>query len=238
MPNPTTLLGFNWQEQHVESNIQNASGFITSESHAAFACPPTLASLISGAAGSGAAFDIPAVSIGLVENYSVAEGQQVVKIYEIGSVRSYLLAARADGQVSLNRVLLKDNSLLRHLYAAFRDKNGKFNAMIGNSAPGVQVVDVGGTVPGTVNPAGNGKDDFFFGLHNPLFKNPFGFMIFMKSQANDFYSAQFFENCLVSSHGFASSSSGVVVQEAAAFRYDRMLGMNIRAIQRGTAQAA
>lgn len=227
-----TLLGANWQEDHVQPAIKNADGFVTSESHGCYAGPPTLSSIIAGGSTGASAFDMPVVSIGLVENYSIAEGQQVIKIYEIGSTRSYLVASRADGQISLNRVLLRDNSLMRHLYAAYKDKNGKFNSMIGDSNPGVQTADVGRSPPGTVDPAGNGKSDFFFGLHNPLFKRPFGFMIFMQSQTNDFYSAQYYENCLITSHGYASSSAGVIVQEAAAMRYDRVVPVNIKAIRR------
>jgi len=226
----TSLLGFNWQEENVQPEIKNASGFITSESHVLGFAPPRLSQIVAGINPTLSAFDIPVVLGGVVENYSVANGQQVIKIYEIGSVRSYLLAARADGQISLNRVLLNNQSLMRMMYAAYKDSRGRFNALIGNSSPGVQTIDVGNSLPGTVNTNGNGTNDFFFDMQNPIFRAPFGTMIFMKSADNKPYSAMFFEDCLISSHGFASSSSGVVIQEAASMRFGRAVPVNVRAL--------
>lgn len=225
-----SLMNYNWQEDHVQPEIESANTFVTSESHVLAFGPPELRQVVAGTNANLSAFDIPVVLAGVVENYSVANGQQVVKIFEVGSVRSYTIAARADGQVSLNRVLLNNQSLLRMMYAAYRDKRGRFNALIPSNSPGVQVIDVGNSLPGTVNSNGLGTNDFFFNMQNPIFRAPFGGMIFFKSANNQSYSAMYFENSLVTSHGIASSSSGVVLQEAAAFRYDRMVPVNVRAL--------
>jgi hypothetical protein len=117
------------------------------------------------------------------------------------------------------------------MYAAYRSSTGSFKALIPPQSPGIQTVDVGSSMPGTVN---DGTNDFFFAMQSPLFKNSFGAMIFMKDAANKVYSAAYFENCLVASHGFAASSSGVIVQEAASFRYDRILPVNVRSLTLAT----
>jgi len=223
MSSANSLLTFNYTEQNVQPAIKNASGFITSESQVIGFGPPTVDQVVSGSAFSQTAnaFDIPVVLAGVVENYSWAQGQQVIKIYEIGSVLSYVIASRADGQVSLNRVLLNNQSLMRMMYAAYGAKNGTFKPLIGTNSPGIQLIDSGNTLPGTVNPDDDGNRDFFFNMNHALFRNTFGSIIFLEDTKKQAYGAVYFENCLVSSHGIAVSSGGLIVQEAAAFRYTR-----------------
>lgn len=221
MASANSLLSFDWRESHVQPAIQNANGFITSESQVIGFGPPTVSQIVTGSAGAlnANAFDIPVVLAGVVENYSWAQGQQVIKIYEIGSVLAYDIASRADGQVSLNRVLLNNQSLLRMMYAAYGARNGTFKPLIGTSSPGVQIIDSGNSLPGTVNPDDDGNRDFFFNMNHPLFRNTFGSIVFLEDVQKRAYGAVYFENCLVSSHGIAVSSGGLIVQEAAAFRY-------------------
>lgn len=231
MPDTTTgLFGWNFKDQHVQPSISEQS-YITSESQLIAFGPPNLSDLASAPAGTVPETDsrtIAVVPAGLVENFSVAQGQQVIKLYEIGSVRSYILGARADGQISLNRVLYNGESLMRMMYAAYKAKNGLFQALTGNSAPGVREIDVGTIAPGTVNAAGQSGHDFFFNMQNVLFRQQFGTLLFMKDQSGTPYSGMYFESCMIASHGFGTSSAGIVVQEAAGLRFDRMLPINVR----------
>jgi hypothetical protein len=229
MSSANSLLNFNFGEEHVQPAIKNADGFITSESQVIGFGPPTVDQIVagSGLAQTLNAFDIPVVLAGVVENYSWAQGQQVIKIYEIGSVLSYTIASRADGQVSLNRVLLNNQSLMRMMYAAYGATNGTFKPLIGVGSPGVQLIDAGNTLPGTVNPDDDGNRDFFFNMNHPLFRNTFGSIIFLEDTKKRAYGAVYFENSLVSSHGIAVSSGGLIVQEAAAFRYTRAVPVRV-----------
>lgn len=230
MPN-TGLYNWDFRDKHVQSSIERDGSYISSESQLIAFGPPYLSDMVTALGGTVTEADartIPVAPCGLVENFSFSQAQQLMKIFEIGSSRSYTLGGRSDGNLSFSRILYHGPSALRMVYAAYRAKNGAFNALVGNGAPGVRAIDIGSTPPGTVNAGGEPDHDYFFNLQNILFRQPVGGMLFMKSLDGKGYAGLYFEDSLVGSYASGTSSAGIVVQEQVAMRFDRIVPMQVR----------
>jgi hypothetical protein len=224
---------FNWdfRSRHVQPDIEEEDA-ITSESTLVAFGPSSLQAVAAGISGAAATIDARSVAIapaGVVENFTVSLGQQVIKLYEIGSSRAYMIGGRSDGQLSVARGLFNGPNLPRLMYAAFKDKSAAgFKPIVEANAPGVRTVDTGDIPPGTINAGGRPTHDFFANFQNPLFRIPFGTLMFMKDQAGRSYTGFYFESCLIATYGMGTSASGLAIQEAVGLRFDRALPVNVR----------
>lgn len=230
MPN-TGMNNWNFRDNHVQPSLEKEGSYISSESQLIAFGPPYLADLTSTTLGTVAEADartVPVAPCGLVENFSYSQAQQLMKIFEIGSSRSYTLGGRSDGNLSFSRVLYHGPSALRMVYSSYRAKNGSFDALVGNGAPGVRTVDTGNTPPGTVGAGGDSDHDYFFNMQNALFRQPVGCLLFMKSQDGKGYAGLYFEDALVGSYATGTSSAGIIVQEQVGMRFDRIAPMKVR----------
>ena len=230
MPNTQGLSGWSFQDKNVQPAIDKEK-FISFESSLVAFGPSTLAALAASSTGTIPETDSRTIAVyptGLVENMTYGGAQSVQKIFEIGSVRSYLVAGRPDGQVSLSRVLFHGPSLMRSVYASFKDKNGLYQSLTGNTAPGVKTISGGNTGPGTVNAGGEPDTDFFFNIQHPIFRTPFGMMVVFKDVQNNPYSSIYFETCLANTHGFGVTAGTVMVMESTSFTFERALPVNVR----------
>lgn len=224
---------FNWdfRSRHVQPELEDDDA-ITSESTLIAFGPSSLSAIAAGIGGTGNTLDARSVAIapaGLVENFTVSLGQQVIKMYEIGSSRAYMIAGRSDGQISIARGLFNGPNLPRMMYASFRDaRTGGFQPLVEANAPGVKSVNIGTVEPGTTNAGGLPTHDFFMNLQSNLFKIPFGTLMFMEDQARRAYTGFYFESCLLATYGMGTSAAGLAIQEAVGMRFDRAVPVNVR----------
>ena len=80
----TTLQDWNYGSQHVQINL-NGSDFVSAQTTLICAGPPRMASVSSIVSGT------PVLALGVTENFSVQQNQQLQRVFEIGSARSYLI---------------------------------------------------------------------------------------------------------------------------------------------------
>jgi hypothetical protein len=236
-PNPSNQGLANWRfkDDHVQPALDQ-SKFISFESCLISAGPPQLTDLAAAATGTVPDTDsrtIAVYPIGLIENFTTGQGQSVNKLFEIGSVRSYLFAGRPDGQASFQRILFHGPSALRSIFASYKDANNLFGSLIGNSAPGTQTIKSGNIAPGTISAAGQPDHSFWFNLQNILFRNSFGLLLYMKDTAGTPYAGLYYENAMITQQGFGISAGTVSVMEQISLTYERISPVNVRFVVGG-----
>lgn len=232
-PGTQGLAGWSFQDTHVQPEIKK-DAYLSFESALVSFGPALVSDLAASATGLIPETDSRSIAVyptGLIENLTYGGGQAVQKIFEIGSVRSYLVAGRPDGQVSLSKVLFHGPSLMRSMYASYKDSKGLYQSLVGNTAPGVKSVSGGNIAPGTVNAGGQPDHDFFFNLQHPLFRRPFGMLLYLKDVTNVPYSGIYFETAIPNAHGFGLTAGTVMMLESASFSFDRMMPINVRFIK-------
>jgi hypothetical protein len=208
--------------------------------------PPRLANMGAGAAGSlaggPAAESTAAVSnmlapggkqlvypMGIVQNFNISQTRNFMRVWELGSERSYFVAGRNMGQIGLGRVYYHGASLLRILYAYYSDELR------------------GGTQPLTVramytNSFGNtvdnphdvfippGYENIYLNLTSDLFAQPIGLMMLMRDVNLNTLSALYFEACYVPNHTFGVDAQGVLIQEQCGIQYERTVPIAVPAL--------
>lgn len=183
--------------------------------------PPRLANMGGGAAAAislGAAGMNWAYPIGVLQGFNIGQNKQVSRFFELGSQRSYFIAGRTMGSISLNRVMYHGPSLLRIMYAYYQD-----------ILPSVTVA------PLFTNPAiasltnmkdikiPPGYENIFMNLASDLFDQPIGILMYFKDTNEQTVAAMYAEACYIANHGLSVDSSSLVMQENAALQYERLV---------------
>jgi hypothetical protein len=230
-PGTQGLANWRFKDEHVQPAIDQKK-FISFESTVICFGPALLSSLAAastpGLIPNTDSRTIAVYPAGLIESFQVGQGQSVAKLYEVGSVRSYLFAGRPDGNASFSRVLYHGPSALRSAYAAFRDRTGLYSSLTGNTAPGVEIINGGNIAPGTVNANNQPDHDFWFNLQNIVFRNPFGILVYMKDTSGTPYAGLYFETCMITTHGFGISAGMVSIMEQVSMNFERISPVNVR----------
>lgn len=251
----TSISKWNRSTKHVEANIRSGR-YINAETALVFVGPPRLSDvggIDNGAqlvdrsndsdqfSAAGAAE--PFYPVGLVEQLSVQQFQNVQKMFEIGSRRSYQAGGRVQVSGSLGRVMFNGPSLLRVLYSYYPNDvamaNGKVlgsgnpdsvsrAAVTGASANSVfpQIFFEAGTFssrdPNASSNAGD-RNSFFINLMSELFSHPFGMGVLLRDNNNRNYGAFYIEDCFINSHNFSISSSSTLITEGSNFQADAVV---------------
>ena len=176
--------------------------------------------------GAGASVDglsQVAMPIGLVQNFAISHNRSYSRIFEIGSDRSMWLPGRAVGQATMGRVLYHGWSLLRTLYAWYRDAEGPHT--IEQLFP-FDSAGIAGIVPHDVKvPAG--YDNFFINLASDLFTQPIGLLFLLQDNNEVGYGAVYLEAVQVPNHALATDAQGLIFQESAALQFERALAVRV-----------
>jgi len=161
--------------------------------------------------------------LGIIQNVALQQNKQFVRIWELGSERSYQIAGRSTGQLSLTRVYYDGMSLLRVLYAYYQDLTGR-----------IQIPQVYPTTVVNPNPhdvlVPPGYENLFLNLASDLFNQPIGILMYVRNSNVDTMGAVYFEQVTVPAHQWAVDSQGMVVQESVGLQYERMKPVNVRAV--------
>ena len=225
-------MGWDFSKDHVQNDLKSGQ-FASAESTLVAAGPPKLAQ----ASGGGENTVYP---IGLLENIGISQSKQLQRIFEIGSARSYFIPGRVIGSVNLGRVFYYGPSLLRVIYAYY--KNEANGVDIGNTAGKVDV----GTASERQNPnnslinlnsitteslhkvsASPGDDYFFCNLASDMFNQGTGLAVYFKDSNANLIGAMYLEDCYVQSHQINISSGSVLIMEGASMQFDRCLPIRV-----------
>jgi hypothetical protein len=230
---PTTDFS-NWDfyNYHVQQDLQGGQ-FVSAESTLVGAGAPQ----ITGTAGQSASTNPSIYPIGLLETVGVQQSKQLQRIFEIGSVRSYFVPGRVIGSLSIGRTFYFGPSLLRVLYAYYKNTTNSIN--IGTKPPGTTKEFDGFLAPDPeaqllTGPTAlhslkrtPGEGYFFIDLASDLFAQPTGMAIYFKDANSVSVGAMYLENCYVQGHQLNISSGSVLVMEGASLQYDRIVPIKI-----------
>jgi len=194
--------------------------------------PPRLA-LVGGAAalgdsvssGQGQGANNIVFPVGIVQSFNLTQSRNFMRVWEVGSERSYFIAGRNQGQIGLGRIYYHGPSLLRVLYAYYQDLQGAVtvNAIFDNAANAAMANPHDVLIP-------PGYENIYLNLSSDLFSQPVGMLLYMRDANLDTLGAVYFESCFVPNHTFAVDAQGIVVQENASIQYERSLAVNVSAV--------
>lgn len=222
------LTAWDFYNYHVQSDLKGGQ-FVSAESTLVAAGPPSL----DNAGGAAAGLGLEVYPIGLLESVAIQQNKQLQRIFEIGSVRSYFIPGRAIGSLSIGRTFYFGPSLLRVLYAYYKQDGNPAQINLGSKPPEDIVID-GITLPDPdsalldgANPAAlhtlrrsPGQDYFLIDLMSDLFAQPTGMCIYFKDANSHSVGAFYLNECYVQGHQMTVSSGSVLVMEGVSLQFD------------------
>lgn len=235
--NISTSINWDMNNKHVQSTIQDNGVAVQARSILLAAGAPKLenATTRPGALGSflnilnpaysnnfGDSLDI-AYPIGTVENIAIGQNKQLQQFFEIGSNLRYFIPGRTVNSMSLSRTYLDGPSLLKVLYAFYRNPDDL------DSGDFTLPVDRNTGNPMTIN-ANNlpGYNSMWLNIASQLFDLPFGLLMYVQDNRENDKGAVYFENCYVASHNFGINSSSTIFSESVNIQFDRIKPVNLQ----------
>ena len=193
--------------------------------------PPRIAN-IGGAAsfaqalsGNGQNANQIVLPIGVLQNFNMAHNRQFSRIFEIGSERSYFISGRTVGQLGLGRVYYHGASLLRVLYAYYRDDIGP--TLVPSMWPNAGAATQSNPHDVIIPP---GYENIYMNLASDLFAQPIGILLYIRDINQDALGAMYFESCYIPNHQMATDSQGVLLQENVGIQFERGVPVAISAL--------
>jgi hypothetical protein len=235
----TSFNNWDFHNHHVQAELLGGE-FVSAETTLIAAGPPRLSDITAGAGGDDGTIDVAdegdmVFPIGVLENVGLSQSKQLQRIFEIGSNRSYFIPGRTIGSVTLGRVLYHGPSLMKALYAHYKQSAGdlKFNHK-GKGATvnigGVQVPDPNATLLELptlqqqlhrvkFNP---GYDDLWLNLASDIFNQPTGIAIYFRNQLDMTVGAVYLEECYIQGHQLSISSGSVLLMEGVSLQFEQL----------------
>jgi hypothetical protein len=229
----TSLSNWDFHNHHVQTELIGGE-FVSAESTLIAAGPPRLSDITGvdpasvGGGGTVTSGDL-VYPIGVVENLGLSQSKQLQRLFEIGSSRSYFIPGRVIGSVTLGRVLYHGPSLLKVLYAHYKQSLGPLqfmdepNPLLGDGSPNpnATLLDIRSVQSQlhrvTVNP---GYDDLWLNLGSDIFNQPTGMCLYFRNQNDVTIGAVYLEECYVQGHQLSVSSGSVLIMEGASLQFD------------------
>jgi hypothetical protein len=163
--------------------------------------------------------------IGVTQNVNHSQNKTFMRVWELGSERSYFIGGRTVGQLGLSRVYYHGASLLRILYGYYQDLIGAVQVPWMFPNPGAE--NMANPHDVIVPP---GYENFFLNLASDLFNQPIGLLLFMRDSNLDTIGAVYLEACYVPNHTWATDAQGTIVQETVAIQYELVRPVNVHAV--------
>jgi hypothetical protein len=156
------------------------------------------------------------VPIGLIEGVQISMNKPLSRIFEIGSILSYIIPGRAVGGISLSRVFFDGPSLLKAIYmgeikADYSTEQKKYAKFISNPYNGDSWQEF--------THVGSGQ--LALNLASTFFNQPVGLAFYFKDQQSDTVGQTYFEGCHVSSHNLGISANMNVITESISIEFVR-----------------
>lgn len=230
----TSFNNWNFHNHHVQEELLGGE-FVSAETTLIAAGPPRLTDVGNGDTELTADEGDLVFPIGVLENVGISQSKQLQRIFEIGSTRSYFVPGRTVGSITLGRVLYHGPSLMKVLYAHYKQSVGdvKFNHK-GKGATmnvgGVQVPDPNATLLELAqlqqelhrvkfNP---GYDDLWLNLASDLFNQPTGMAIYFRNQLDMTVGGVYLEECYIQGHQLSISSGSALLMEGVSLQFDQV----------------
>jgi len=153
-----------------------------------------------------------AYPVGISQNFNLGFNRPFMKIWEIGSERPYHISGRTMGQINIGRIYYNGPSLLRVLYATYKDTGHGITNLTGVEA----AEDLSTTLP-----AGAGQ--FIINLASDWFARPTGILVLIKNNERKTLAATFFESCYIPSYNMGMDGNQTLITEGSVLMFDRAL---------------
>jgi hypothetical protein len=155
-----------------------------------------------------------------------------MRLWEIGSERSYFVRGRTQGQIGLGRIMYHGPNLLRTLYAYLGSNAAdghQFDALYLNSAKSLlNTKGTAGTKERFVLPPG--YENIWMDLASDVFSQPIGLLLYMRDSNEDTVGAFYFEYCNVSNYGFSTDAGGTILSEQSSILYERIVPIKLNVV--------
>jgi hypothetical protein len=237
----TSFNNWDFHNHHVQQELLGGE-FISAETTLIAAGPPRLTDITGGTPGTEGALDTAdegdmVFPIGVLENIGLSQSKQLQRIFEIGSTRSYFIPGRVIGSLSLGRVLYHGPSLLKVLYAHYKQSAGDADFQFNHLPKGATMSLAGVNVPDPnaamldlpqlqaelhrvrYNP---GFEDLWLNLASDIFNQPTGMALYFRNAMDVTVGAIYLEECYVQGHQLSVSSGSVLVMEGASLQFDQL----------------
>jgi len=187
--------------------------------------PPRLAQLGNQTAAIGGEDADIVFPIGVMQNFNHSQNKTFMRVWELGSERSYFIGSRTVGQIQLSRVLYHGPSMLRVLYGYYQDQVGAVQVpwLWPNVGAGYMFNEHDVIVP-------PGHENLYLNLASDLFNQPIGQLIYIRDSNLDVIGAVYLEACVVPNHTWATDAQGTIVQETAAIQYERLRPVRVGSV--------
>jgi hypothetical protein len=160
--------------------------------------------------------------IGITQNVNLQQNKQFMRVWELGSERSYWIGGRTTGNIALSRVFYDGASLLRILYAYYQDLVG--DVQVPWMYPNIGANNMPNPHDVIVPP---GYENLFINLASDMFNQPIGILVYMRNSNLDTVGAVYLEACVIPNHSFATDAQGTIVQESVGMQYERAVPVNV-----------
>jgi hypothetical protein len=215
--------------QKVDNSARSEGKFMSGAFTLLAAGPPRLSSL--GGAGASAALLATqksnwALPIGIVQSFNLSHSRSFARFWELGSERSYFIAGRTVAQAGFGRVLYNGPSLLRMMYAFYKDILPPTTIDI---VPGIDDLfsNVANQHDVKIPP---GFENIYLNLASDLFSQPCGLLVYMKDSDENTMGAVYLEETYIPSHSIATDAQGVVIQEQVALQPERVVPVAVNSV--------
>jgi len=229
----TSVSNWDFHNYHVQQDLKGGQ-FVSAESTLVAAGPPNLDAKDAkegGGSQSGSSLVYP---IGMLESVGLQQNKQLQRIFEIGSTRSYFVPGRTVGSISIGRTFYYGPSLMRVLYAYYRQtaaskvpighETAATILMDGQDVPNPRAPLLTGTDPSTLHTVQRspGEDYFWIDLASDVFAQPTGLAIYFKDANSTSVGALYCEDSYIQGHQMTVSSGSVLIMEGVSMQYDRI----------------
>jgi hypothetical protein len=242
----TSFNNWDFHNHHVQEELLGGE-FVSAETTLIAAGPPRLTDITGGTGADPGALDTPdegdmVFPIGVLENVGLSQSKQLQRIFEIGSSRSYFIPGRTIGSITLGRVLYHGPSLMKVLYAHYKQSAGpSANRFMHNgkgatiNVGGVDIPDPNATLlelPELQKELHRvkfkpGFDDLWLNLASDIFNQPTGIAIYFRNQLDMTIGAVYLEECYIQGHQMSISSGSVLIMEGASLQFDQLRPIRI-----------
>lgn len=213
----SVLNDWDYRQKHViEITGDNLTGedFISAETMLIAAGPAK----ISGDAGGGLTAQVSSATGGVfsqvipiagLEAAAIRQQNQLQRLFEIGSKRSYFVPGRTLGSVSLDHVVYFGKNLLRLMYET---------VYMGAEGPG----------PGQWEDDPGADERFWINLTSQVFNRPIGLAFYMINQDYTPYGAFYCEDCYLDNHAMGVRAGAIIVSESSTVQFDRVVPIQMQ----------
>lgn len=152
--------------------------------------------------------------IGMTQGFSLSSGVGVMRLFEIGSNRSFFTRGKSAPSITLSRFLADEKNIIA--------------ALLQNAATSDLYINAEGTK------AAGSDSNIMINLDSEYTNVPFGLLVVLKTKGSNnpsnrgkVLAAVYLESCMMEGYGFSVDATAPVIQEGISIQFDRIVPVAI-----------